>query len=902
MTPEFQRQVIEAHQRFLALPVETRTAFLEQLRSWAPEIATELEQRLQQTPDDLPSPSNKTATVDFQPQPQSQAETGDYSVPLQSEVSTVDFEPNESSQAISTKTPPESDLPSFVPPKAGRFQNLELLAEGGMGAVLRSYDPEMDRTLAVKVMRPHVAANPKLRALFLRETRITGQLQHPGIPPIHDLGQLEDGLPYFGMKLIEGTTLADLLNKRQDPNEDLPRYLGIFEQICQTLGFAHQRGVIHRDLKPANIMVGEFGEVQVMDWGLAKFVNGDDSIESTDDPETSQAPSTLPEESQPLENETIDYEPQPQSDDPLDVRQSLSKPGDVMGTLRFMAPEQGRGENKTLDERCDVFGLGAILCVILTGAPPFQAKGRDALMQQVKDADLTEAQRRLDQCGADKEIVDLCRGCLAPNKEDRPSDGSDVAARVTQYLESVQERLKQAEIQKREAQVKTQEERKRRRVQFALGAVLVVLLLGVCGATLWYQEFVNRQVRLEQKREIEQKEKELANQQDAFQIEAFLTKFRNIHEEFDEGVRGEGVFELQNRRQEWTDQLASAIETLSDRGEKLLGRIEGEQAEEFRKRLDDLRGNLEEDQREWKIAAELGYIRERRMSTVDGKFDDKYALDNYPKAFEKAGLDLFGGAPEVAAKRIGSMRIRHQVIASLYDWAFVASRSQSQEDWLKLLKYVKLQRQLLQVAALVEGEPDVPALKLLQDAKQWSKLWSDQDALEELIERLPKNASPSHIFLVGNLTKENSPASKAWLDLASSRYPHDFLITFYIASRHMDSSPREALGYFRAAVNINPTSAATFNNWGNALSSLKKYDEAIEKFKIATKIEPKLAQAYTGWGVPLAGLKKYDEAIEKFKIATKIDENDAKAYSNWGAALAKLTMYDEAIDKFKNAI
>ncbi|MGF1579136.1 MAG: tetratricopeptide repeat protein, partial [Gemmataceae bacterium] len=490
--------------------------------------------------------------------------------------------------------------------------------------------------------------------------------------------------------------------------------------------------------------------------------------------------------------------------------------------------------------------------------------------------------------------------------------------------------------------VKAQEERKRRRVQMTLGAVLVVMLLGVGGAAFWYQDAVNRQATTEKQlvieqrekqlanerlkneqkekqlverqleneqkekelanqqlkseqlaRRLEQKQKEFANQQDANQLDAFLTKFRKIHDEFDKTLKkndGQGVFELQNRRQEWTDKLASAIETISGRGEKLLGRIEDERGEEFRQRLDGLRQLLVEDQREWNIAAELGYIRERRMTWIEAQFDDKYALDNYPKSFKKTGLDLFNGDPEVAARRLRSMRIHRQAVASLYDWAWVASNNR------------KLPGRLLKVAALVEGEPDVPALKLLQDAKQWSKLWSDQDALKELIDSLPADVSPSHISLVGNLTKQNSAAEKAWLDLASSRYPHDFLITFYIASRLGKSASREALGYFRAAVNINPTSAATFNSWGLALAYLKKYNEAIEKFKIATKIDENDAMAYYNWGLALDSLKKYDEAIAKFQKAIKIEPNDAKAYNNWGLALYSLKKYDEAIEKFKNEI
>src|SRR5262249_23061914 len=113
---------------------------------------------------------------------------------------------------------------------------------------------------------------PEMERRFREEAQITGQLQHPGIPPVHEVGTLPDGRPFLAMKLIKGRTLAQLLHERPSPTADLPRFLGIFEQVCQTLAYAHSKGVIHRDLKPSNIMVGAFGEVQVMDWGLAKVL------------------------------------------------------------------------------------------------------------------------------------------------------------------------------------------------------------------------------------------------------------------------------------------------------------------------------------------------------------------------------------------------------------------------------------------------------------------------------------------------------------------------------------------------------------------------------------------------------------------------------------------------------
>jgi hypothetical protein len=170
--------------------------------------------------------------------------------------------------AKDTGTPAPAS-PTDLPARLGSYRIEEEIARGGMGRVVRIRDDDFDRPLAMKVL---LERNSDLEDRFLREARLTGVLQHPGIPPVHALGRLDDGRPYFIMKLIQGRSLQTLLRDRSSPSADLPRFITIFEQICQTVGYAHDRGVIHRDLKPANIMVGAFGEVQVMDWGLAKLM------------------------------------------------------------------------------------------------------------------------------------------------------------------------------------------------------------------------------------------------------------------------------------------------------------------------------------------------------------------------------------------------------------------------------------------------------------------------------------------------------------------------------------------------------------------------------------------------------------------------------------------------------
>ena len=242
------------------------------------------------------------------------------------------------------------------------------------------------------------------------------------------LGTFADRRPYFAMKLVKGRTLASLLAGREGLADDLPRFLSIFEQVCQTVAYAHARGVIHRDLKPGNIMVGGFGEVQVMDWGLAKVLREGGVID-----EGLALPAPVPEVSV---IQTV------RSGSDVDASQA----GSVLGTPSYMAPEQARGEVDRVDERADVFGLGSILCEILTGHPAFTGRTAIEIHRSAAAGDLGEASARFDAGEADRELVDLARACLAADPADRPRTACDVARKVTAYLAGVQARLKAAEL------------------------------------------------------------------------------------------------------------------------------------------------------------------------------------------------------------------------------------------------------------------------------------------------------------------------------------------------------------------------------------------------------------------------------------------------------------------------
>jgi serine/threonine protein kinase len=280
---------------------------------------------------------------------------------------------NDKAGAASKAETTEELIAAVLPEHGERLAMQGRIASGGMASVYLAVDRGLERRVAVKLMHPDHQHSMLAARSFVREAQITGQLDHPNIVPVHELGADNEGRLFFTMKLVEGRTLHDLLeavrstHDRTDQrgfkiattveHEDLLRLLDVYFKVLDAVAFAHNRGVIHCDLKPENVMVGDFGQVYVMDWGIAHVLP----------PKPGKHP---------LARDTH-------------VRDVLElDSGDtnlIMGTPAYMSPEQARGDQRNIDERSDVFALGAMLFEILTGHPPYQGRSAVDVLLQAED-------------------------------------------------------------------------------------------------------------------------------------------------------------------------------------------------------------------------------------------------------------------------------------------------------------------------------------------------------------------------------------------------------------------------------------------------------------------------------------------------------------------------------------
>ncbi len=757
---------------------------------------------------------------------------------------------------------PSSEEKFSLPKGRGTYNLMGEIARGGMGVILKGHDTDLGRDVAMKVLSKHLAERPEVVQRFVEEAQIGGQLQHPGIVPVYELGLMADERPYFTMKLVKGRTLATLLAERESPSSNRRHLIDVFESVCQTMAYAHSRGVIHRDLKPANIMVGAFGEVQVVDWGLAKVLARGGTADEKRAREMHSQMTVL---------ETVRSTEGSGSG-------SDSMVGSVMGTPAYMPPEQASGLVDRLDERSDVFSLGAILCEILTGLPPYTGD-RGEIIAAAAQAEYDEGMARLDACQADPELIKLAKQCLLAAPAARPTNAGVVADRVHQHVVTVEERAHVAQVEAAEGRVRIEHERKARKLTVALA--VSVLGIGVAGGGGWL--FV-------------QNERAAADRVEAARLREDAERDQELAADVNAGLNQASLLQGQEH---WGDAIlaaerARAMAEGGDASEELLGRVDAtlaglRSAEAAGRRRDELARDTE------LLLAELQEVREPEW----GQDSVQAAEKAFTETFLRHGIDLDEGDAESAAELLLARGLSSETALVLDSWSEVRQRANDEPGGLRLLE----------IAHLVD--PDEMRANLREAVNN-----KDLDVLLWIVEQGFDDQPAITIELLANALKRLKDRETAWsvYRRGIELYPDDFAL-HYRLGRHLTPGERasdgpveemrEAVASYRAALALQPDSIVVRYYLGRVYFRLGELEKAVDQYTICLERRPDEGTFLFHQGMAHRELGRNERAIQYFRVA--IDKTPIGWCGPWslariGSVLGAQGRVDEAAEYYERAL
>jgi serine/threonine protein kinase/tetratricopeptide (TPR) repeat protein len=726
------------------------------------------------------------------------------------------------------------------------YEILGELARGGMGVVYKAHDAGIPRDVAVKLMHESCRSRPLSVRRFLDEANITGQLQHPGIPPVFQVGTLADGSPFLAMKLIKGRTLEELLNDRNSPKADRGQFLAIFEQVCQAVGYAHAHGVIHRDLKPANVMVGAFGEVQVMDWGIAKVLKASADVSR---PESDAL--------------TVDDEIHSarESDD-------ATQAGTLLGTPAYIAPEQAAGAVSQVDKQSDVFGLGAVLCVILTGEPPYTGSDSEVIRLRAVRGKMDDAHSRLDRCGAEPELITLCKQCLSLEPQARPNDAGAVAGSVHSLRAAAEDRARQAELDRVAAEVRGAEGRKRRRVQAALAAVVLVAASGAIAAAFWQQ----------QRRAVAEADRVARLSRTGTSITAAIADAR------DRTAEAWGLADQPARMRTAAEFAEAAIR----RGEGFASA--GESSEEAMGELATAQAEVADLLRHTRFLVEIEQINNDHLSQRTGGFDYHLRARRLTAAFRKFGLDVMSEPPQSVAAAVVASRVREKLLGFLFEWHFGAP------DAVQRKRLQAILQSATQLADGIVGR----ALQL--------KSTNDIGGIAALA------ASPEVLTLgpelIGAIGRDLRSAGRhrdrlALLRKSIEKYPTAVWLQFDAREACLDLAPplrTEALRYAGACIALRPDSPFFLKVLAEAYEKVGTVERAADAYRQAVVLAPNNAVLHNDLGHALGRVGNSEGEVAEYREAIRLDPSYAWPHNNLGSCMLRKGDLNGAIAECREAI
>lgn len=760
-------------------------------------------------------------------------------------------------------------------PGHGRHTPRLNIGEGGMGTILDVWDEDLERSLAMKVStaldpgkgRPLNSKAAAILGRFLEEARVTGQLDHPGIPPVHELGVAPDGEVYFTMPLIRGRDFSEVIARVQVGEEgwSVIRAVGILQRVCEAVSFAHQRGVIHRDIKPANIRVGDYGEVYLMDWGIALLTT---RLEPRSDPSIARDPEASAVET-----------PHP------DRRTGQDE---IVGTPCFLPPELVLDPTAGAGRRTDVYALGATLYHLLAGVPPYLTEGERSthatVLARLREGPPHSLEEAAPQTAP--ELVAICERAMARNPAERYPTADALADELRAFLEG---RVVRAYEIGPWAEAKKWVQRNRPLAR-ALAAALLVFVIGVFASSILYSRVSAAEAEVE------------ANAR-----EESLARFRD---------RAEGsLSEVLASRSDYQFARASVVDDLVSAYRELgLDPLASESESLRREHVEGLGLTRNEDRR--LLLRGLAVLAVLRPDW-DGPRDLVDALVdpwNFSELIQLSRTELESASPDVVdltrdpdRRQLAAELIHaagHRIPESLVSAIRRGARGYWDHMTLAAARSLSKDQRLIHAEVAASLRPENPWTHFCLG----DRLLANDDLEQAHREYLKAEAVVHRPIVAGQLAQMvgrtgHVEESISKLDEAILRWPTDAeLLRLRGLMESKRGNPIAAEEMLTRAVELDPDHALSWLARGVTRQTLRRLDDAIADYNRAIDERLDYHVAYKNLALALGSKRQFDEAIEAALHAIELEPTEAVYWNALGWVYGLSGRDDEALEAYLEAL